>query len=545
MMKQRYGRIVNMSSISGVGGNAGQANYAASKAGVIGLTKTIARELAARGVTANAVAPGFISTDMTDALSEQAARGHRRADPHEALRHGGRRRPSGGLFGKRGIRLHYRAGHLHRWRFGTMSQVIDTSATRRPDGTHRVVITGMGAVTPAGVGVDALWDAVMGKRCCIDTISHFDHEAFDVHVAGEVRDFDPTEHGLSKKEARRFERFVQYAIVAADEAMAQSGIDMEQEDPTRAAVIFGAGIGGIDELQNGFYTLHDKGPKRVSPLFVPTMIGNIAAGHLAIRYGMRGECIDVTTACATGAHNIGAAVRSIRHGYADMALAGGSEESVNPVCIAGFANLGALAKVDDPAQASLPFDERRCGFVAGEGAGAVVLESLEHALARGAKPLAEVTGFGSTGDAYHMTAPEPSGEGILRAMLQALSEGGFTPADLGHVNAHGTATPANDSTESHALLALCGEEEGRKVPVVSVKGTTGHTLGAAGAVEAIVTALSVANECVPPTTGFAQPDPDCPVNVLTEAKTGYPQKVALSNSLGFGGHNAVLAISPC
>ena len=385
-----------------------------------------------------------------------------------------------------------------------MSQVIDTSATRRPDGTHRVVITGMGAVTPAGVGVDVLWDAVMGKRCCIDTISHFDHEAFDVHVAGEVRDFDPTEHGLSKKEARRFERFVQYAIVAADEAMAQSGIDMEQEDPTRAAVIFGAGIGGIDELQNGFYTLHDKGPKRVSPLFVPTMIGNIAAGHLAIRYGMRGECIDVTTACATGAHNIGAAVRSIRHGYADMALAGGSEESV----------------------------------------GAVVLESLEHALARGAKPLAEITGFGSTGDAYHMTAPEPSGEGIQRAMLQALSEGGFTPADLGHVNAHGTATPANDSTESHALLALCGEEEGRKVPVVSVKGTTGHTLGAAGAVEAIVTALSVANECVPPTTGFAQPDPDCPVNVLTEVKIGYPQKVALSNSLGFGGHNAVLAISP-
>ena len=209
-----------------------------------------------------------------------------------------------------------------------MSQVIDTSATRRPDGTHRVVITGMGAVTPAGVGVDALWGAVMGKRCCIDTISHFDHEAFDVHMAGEVRDFDPTEHGLSKKEARRFERFVQYAIVAADEAMAQSGIDMDQEDPTRAAVIFGAGIGGIDELQNGFYTLHDKGPKRVSPLFVPTMIGNIAAGHLAIRYGMRGECIDVTTACATGAHNIGAAVRSIRHGYADMALAGGSEESM-------------------------------------------------------------------------------------------------------------------------------------------------------------------------------------------------------------------------
>ena len=425
-----------------------------------------------------------------------------------------------------------------------MSQVIDTSATRRPDSTHRVVITGMGAVTPAGVGVDALWGAVMGKRCCIDTISHFDHEAFDVHMAGEVRDFDPTEHGLSKKEARRFERFVQYAIVAADEAMSQSGIDMGQEDPTRAAVIFGAGIGGIDELQNGFYTLHDKGPKRVSPLFVPTMIGNIAAGHLAIRYGMRGECIDVTTACATGAHNIGAAVRSIRHGYCDLALAGGSEESVNPICIAGFTNLGALTHAEDPQAASMPFDVRRSGFVAGEGGAVLVLESLEHALARGAKPIAEITGFGSTGDAYHMTAPNPTGEGIQRAMQQALDEGGFTVADLGHVNAHGTSTHANDATEAAALIALAGDELGRKIPITSVKGSLGHTLGAAGAVEAVVTALSVANQCVPPTAGFAQPDPECPVSVVSEPLQNYLQKVALSNSLGFGGHNAVLAVSP-
>lgn len=425
-----------------------------------------------------------------------------------------------------------------------MSTVVNGIETRRADGTHRVVITGMGAVSPAGVGVEALWRAVMGRECCIGEITHFDTSDQDVHVAGEVSGFDATEHGLSKKEARRFERFVQYAIVAADEAMAQAGLDMEAEDATRVACIFGSGIGGIDELQSGFTTLLQKGPKRVSPLFVPTMIGNIAAGNLAIRYGMRGECIDITTACATGAHNIGAAVRSIRHGYADVALAGGSEESVNPICLAGFANLGALAKVDDPAAASLPFDARRSGFVAGEGAGALVLESLEHALARGAKPLAEITGFGSTGDAYHMTAPAPSGEGILRAMRQALEEGGFTPADLGHLNAHGTGTPANDPTEAAALLALCGEELGRSVPVCSVKGTTGHTLGAAGAIEAIVTALSVASDCVPPTTGFAEPDDECRVNVLTEAKTGYPQKVALSNSLGFGGHNAVLAISP-
>ena len=425
-----------------------------------------------------------------------------------------------------------------------MSETTTGISTRRPDGTHRVVITGMGAISPAGIGVDALWDAAMGKRCCIKPVERFSTEGFEVHNAGEVRDFDPTEHGLTKKEARRFERFVQYAIVASDEALAQAGINMDDEDATRFACIFGTGIGGIDELEKGFSTLAQKGPKRVNPLFIPTMIGNIAAGNLAIRYGMRGECLNVVTACATGAHCIGTAVRDIRHGYIDAALAGGCEESISPICLAGFSNLGALSKEEDPEKASLPFDVRRAGFVAGEGAGALVLESLEHALARGAKVIAEVTGFGSTGDAYHMTAPEPSGEGVVRAMRQALEEGGFTPADLGHLNAHGTGTPANDSTESKALLALCGEEAGAKVPVTSVKGATGHTLGAAGAIEAIVTALSVANSCVPPTCGFEEADPECPVAVVTEAITDYPQKVALSNSLGFGGHNATLAISP-
>lgn len=415
---------------------------------------------------------------------------------------------------------------------------------KRPDGTNRVVITGMGAISPAGVGVKALWDAVMGKQCCIAPVERFDTTDQDVHLAGEVRGFDATEHGMTKKEARRFERFVQYAVVASDEAMVQSGLDMEAEDPTRVAVLFGSGIGGIEELQKSFKTLFEKGPKRVNPLFIPTMIGNMAPGLLAIRYGMKGECMDIVTACSTGAHCIGTAVRDIRHGYADVVLAGGTEESVSPICLAGFSNLGALTKAEDPLCASLPFDVRRAGFVAGEGAGAVVLESLEHALARGAEPIAEIVGFGSTGDAYHMTAPSPDGEGIARAMAQALAEGGFTPADLGHVNAHGTGTPANDPTESKALLSLCGEEAGREVPVVSIKGTTGHTLGAAGAIEAIVTALSVANDCVPPTTGFAEADPECPVNVLTEPLTGYPQKVALSNSLGFGGHNASLAIAP-
>ncbi len=416
--------------------------------------------------------------------------------------------------------------------------------TRRADGTHRVVITGTGAVSPAGVGVEALMNAIEGKRVCLGPIERFDASAYDVRIAGEVRGFDAVELGLAKKEARRFERFVQYAIVASDEAMAQAGVDMSVEDATRFEISFGSGIGGIDELQRGFEALAEKGPKRVSPLFVPTMIGNIAAGHLAIRYGIRGACHNMVTACATGAHNIGAALRDIRHGYADIALVGGSEESVSPICIAGFSNLGALSKAEDPALASLPFDARRTGFVAGEGAGALVIESLEHALSRGAHPIAEITGFGTTGDAYHMTAPDPHGDGILRAMRMALAEGGFSPADLGHVNAHGTGTPANDKTESAAIIALVGEDRARTLPVTSVKGSIGHTLGAAGALEAIVCALSVAQSRVTPATGFAEADEECPVNVADRLIENLPQKVALSNSLGFGGHNASLAISP-
>ena len=365
--------------------------------------------------------------------------------------------------------------------------------TRRPDGTHRVVITGVGAVTPAGVGAEALWETLMERGCCIAPIERFDTSEYEVHIAGEVRDFDGTEHGLTKKEARRFERFVQYAIVAADEALAQSGLEVTDENRDRIAVVFGTGIGGIDELQKGFATLEEKGPKRVNPLFIPTMIGNIAAGNLAIRYGMRGECLNVVTACATGAHCIGTALRDIRHGYIDAALVGGTEESVSPICIAGFTNLSALTRAEDPKEASLPFDARRGGFVAGEGAGALVIESLESALARGAEPIAEIIGFGSTGDAYHMTAPDPEATAITAAMAAALAEGGFTPADLGHLNAHGTGTPANDATESKALANLMGGvEAAASVPVTSIKGTTGHMLGAAGAVEAIVCALSVA-----------------------------------------------------
>ncbi|MBK5211103.1 MAG: beta-ketoacyl-ACP synthase II [Coriobacteriia bacterium] len=409
------------------------------------------------------------------------------------------------------------------------------------DGTHRVVITGMGAISSAGAGVDVMWEKVMAKECCIGELTRFDASEFSVKVAAQIPAYDPVELGLSKKEARRFARFVQYAIIASDEAVAQSGLDFEEEDTARIGCIFGSGIGGLEDFEDGCRTLHDKGPRRVSPLLIPTMLSDMAAGNLSIRYGLRGECLNVVTACATGTHNIGQAYRSIRHGYLDAALVGGTEEAISPVAIAGFANLGALTKSTDPLQASMPFDVRRSGFVAGEGAGALIIESLEHALSRGADIIAEIAGFGSTGDAYHMTSPEPTGEGVIRAMRQALDEAGLTPDDIGHLNAHGTSTSANDKAESAALIGLCGEK-GHDIPVVSIKGSTGHMLGAAGAVEAIVTALSVVNDCVPATTGFSQADPECPVRVLTEPLKNYPQKVALSNSLGFGGHNASLAI---
>ena len=414
----------------------------------------------------------------------------------------------------------------------------------KADGTRRVVITGMGAISPAGTGVDALWNTVYSGKQCIAPITRFDASGFAGLLAAEVPNFDAAACGMSKKEARRFALFVQYAIAASEEAWAQAGIDMEAEDATRAACVWGSGIGGLEEFQRGCDTLSQKGSKRVNPLFIPTMIENMAAGNLSIRFGLKADCLSIVTACATGTHCVGEAYRLIRHGYADMALAGGSEESISPICLAGFGNLGATSKSTDPTAASMPFDVNRGGFVPGEGAGALVLESLEHAVTRGANILAEVAGFGSTGDAYHMTAPEPSGEGAVRAMRQALAEGGFTPDDLGHLNAHGTSTHANDVMESTALKALVGEERAADVPVTSVKGSIGHTLGAAGALEAIVCALSVANDCVPPTAGTREIDPECGVNVPLEPIEGYKQKVALSNSLGFGGHYGSLALSP-
>ena len=412
------------------------------------------------------------------------------------------------------------------------------------NGFKRVVITGLGAVSAAGIGAETLWEKVVAGETCLSLLPEEERERLGVSVVGSIPNYDPIEQGFTKKESRRFSPFVQYAILASDEAMKQAGINMEQEDGNRFACIFGSGIGGMGIFEREAVTLHTKGAKRVSPLFIPTMISNMAAGNLAIRYGLKGDCLNIVTACASGTHCVGEAYRLIRFGLADAALAGGTEEGTSPMSLAGFANLGAVTKAEDPKAASLPFDARRAGFVAGEGAGALVLESLEHAQARGADIIAEVTGFGSTGDAYHITSPEPSGEGAVRAMRQALEEGGFAPSDIGHLNAHGTATHVNDAVESAAWHALLGDELAAKIPVTSVKGVTGHMLGAAGAVEAVIASLSAARSVVPPTAGYAEKDPECDVFVPTKAMIDAPQKVVLSNSLGFGGHNATLAISP-
>lgn len=417
----------------------------------------------------------------------------------------------------------------------------------------RVVITGVGAVSPVGIGADRLFEAAVAGTAGIKPLDTDVAQQVGIKVAGLIEGFDGTELGLTKKQARRWERFVQYAAIASDEAMRAAGLVTQDEEGAfaladgveaeRFACVFGSGIGGMDIFTAESIKLHEKGAKRVNPLFIPTMISNIAAGELAIRFGLKGETNNCVVACTTGTQCVGEAYRLIRFGIADLALAGGAEESISDVSIAGFANLGALSRAEDPAAASRPFDARRDGFVAGEGAGALVLESLESALARGADIIAEVVGFGTSSDAYHVTSPDPSGAGIVRSMRIALDEAGLEPSDVGHLNAHGTSTKINDETEAKAFCTLQGVDFS-ETPVTSTKGMTGHMLGAAGAVEAIVTALSVANDLIPPTVGFEEADPACPVTVLSEARTGVPQKVALSNSIGFGGHNATLAIAP-
>ncbi len=403
---------------------------------------------------------------------------------------------------------------------------------------RRVVITGMGAITPIGNSVKEFFENVQAGKCGIDFINNFDTETYSVKLAAPVKDFDPKNY-MDQKAARRMDRFSQLAVAAAKEAVEDSGINLESINAERFGVIVGSGIGAIDDIEKETNTIRDKGPKRVNPLFIPMTITNMAAGNIAIQFGAKGVCTNVVTACATGNNCIGEAFRSIKHGYAEIILAGGAEGSITPLAVAGFQALTALSTSKDPMRASIPFDKERDGFVMGEGAGILVLEEYEYAVARGAKIYAEVVGYGATCDAYHITAPTPDGEGGARAMKLAMEEAGITPKQVSYINAHGTSTPTNDATETEAVKKAMGEYA-YKVPISSTKSMIGHLLGAAGAVEAIACVKGIENDFIPATIGYKVPDEECDLdyvpNVGRKAKISY----AMSNSLGFGGHNATV-----
>ncbi|MBH1940069.1 beta-ketoacyl-ACP synthase II [Mobilitalea sibirica] len=403
---------------------------------------------------------------------------------------------------------------------------------------HRVVVTGMGAITPIGNSVEEFFQNVKEGKCGIDFINSFDTEGYSVKLAAMVKDFDPKKY-MDPKEAKRMDRFSQYAIAAAREAIEDSKLDLETLDKERLGVIVGSGIGGIENIEKEAKTLFEKGPRRVNPLFIPMIITNMAAGNIAIKYGAKGICTNIVTACATGSHSIGEAFRTIKHGYADVILAGGTEGSVTPLAVAGFSSLTALSTSTDPKRASIPFDKERDGFVMGEGAGILVLEDYEHALKRGAKIYAEVVGYGATGDAYHITAPSPDGEGGARAMKLAMNEAGITPKEVSYINAHGTSTPVNDKLETMAVKLALGEEA-YNVPISSTKSMIGHLLGAAGAVEAIACIKAIDESFIPATIGLNVADEECDLDYVPN--TGRKQKLSyvMSNSLGFGGHNATV-----
>jgi 3-oxoacyl-[acyl-carrier-protein] synthase II len=403
---------------------------------------------------------------------------------------------------------------------------------------RRVVITGMGAITPIGNSVEEFFNNVKAGKCGIDFITSFSTDGFTAKVAAEVKDFDPKKY-MDFKEARRMDRFSQFAMAAAKEAIEDSGIQLDQVNRERFGVIVGSGIGGIDNIEKEEQKLLEKGPKRINPLFIPMIITNMAAGNIAIKYGAKGVCTNVVTACATGSHCIGEAFRSIKHGYSDIILAGGTEGSITPLAIAGFTSLTALSTSENPNRASIPFDKERDGFVMGEGAGILLLEEYEHALARGAKIYAEVVGYGATSDAYHITSPAPDGEGAARAMIMAMEEAGITPKEISYINAHGTSTPVNDKYETAAVKTAM-REEAYRIPVSSTKSMIGHLLGAAGAVEAVACVKAISDSFIPATIGLSVPDEECDLDYVPGVGREETVSYAMSNSLGFGGHNATL-----
>ena len=401
---------------------------------------------------------------------------------------------------------------------------------------RRVVITGLGAITPIGNSVEEFWKGIKSSKCGIDTITEFDTENYKVKLAGEVKNYNPEEY-FDKRNCKRLDKFSQFAIIASKEAMKDSGITPENTDMTKVGVIISSGIGGLRTIEKENENLIQKGPDRVSPMYIPMSICNMAAGNVTIELGAKGESVSMITACASGTHSIGEAYRIIKHGYEDVIFAGGTEGSITPTGIAGFTNIKALSQETDPNRASIPFDKERSGFVMGEGAGVLVLEELEHAKARNAKIYAEIVGYGATSDAYHITSPSPDGEGAARAMKKAIEDAKAKAEDITYINTHGTSTHLNDAGETAAIKLALGEAS-KKVMVSSTKGNTGHLLGAAGGVEAVVCVKAIEDSFVPPTINYKVPDEECDLDVVPNEGRSIEVEYAMSNSLGFGGHNS-------
>ncbi|MCM1566438.1 MAG: beta-ketoacyl-ACP synthase II [Candidatus Dehalobacter alkaniphilus] len=404
----------------------------------------------------------------------------------------------------------------------------------------RVVITGIGAVTPLGNDAATFWQGIKEGKCGIGPITAFDTTDHKVKIGAEIKNFDPEMH-LDKKEAKRMDRYCQLAVVAAEQAYEDAGLKAAEIDPERLGVLVGSGIGGLLTIEEQHSRLTEKGPGRVSPFFIPMAISNMASGNIAIKLGAKGINYSIVTACASATHSIGEAFWKIRDGQADMIVTGGAEAPITPLAVAGFTSMTALSNSNDVNRASIPFDKERDGFVIGEGAGILVLESLEHARKRNARIYGEVVGYGATCDAYHMTAPAPGGEGAARAMKLALADAGIGPEEISYINPHGTGTPYNDKFETEAIKAIFGEKA-YQIPVSSTKSMTGHLLGAAGAIEAIICAKALQEGFVPPTIGYQVKDEECDLDYVPNCGRNMDLTYALSNSLGFGGHNATIIL---
>lgn len=403
----------------------------------------------------------------------------------------------------------------------------------------RVVITGLGLVIPIGIGVETAWKNVCEGRSGIGPLTRFDPNGHETKIAGEVKGFNP-ENYIGKKEIKKMDLFIQYALGASKEALEDSQLKITPENAEQVGVIVGTGLGGLPTIEKYHQVLLEKGPGRISPFFIPMLIANLAAGHIAIQSGAKGPNSCIVTACATGAHCIGDAYRAIVYGDAKAIIAGGTEANITPLTIAGFNAMKAISTRNDaPEKASRPFEKNRDGFIVSEGAGILILEDLEFALNRGARIYAEIVGYGYTGDAYHITAPPPDGEGAARCMRMAIRDAGLKPEEIDHINAHGTSTPLNDATETQAVRTVFGEHA-KKIPISATKSMTGHLLGAAGSTEAIFTILSLREGVLPPTINYEEPDPECDLDYVPNVARRTPIQVAMSNAFGFGGTNATL-----